>query len=65
MLGKFFRVVAVQRNDLEVPGVAVAAHGARGSPGRVMLLVVSILFLEFCLLYLLSEVISVLFLFLY
>ena len=45
MLGKFFRVVAVQRNDLEVPGVAVAAHGARGSPGRVMLLVVSILFL--------------------
>ena len=65
LLGKFFRVVAVQRNDLEVPGVAVAAHGARGSPGRVMLLVVSILFLEFCLLYLLSEVISVLFLFLY
>ena len=56
--------MAVQRNDLEVPGVAVAAHGARG-PGRVMLLVVSILFLEFCLLYLLSEVISVLFLFLY
>ena len=47
LLGKFFRVVAVQRNDLEVPGVAVAAHGARGSPGRVMLLVVSILFLLF------------------
>ena len=65
LLGKFFRVVAVQRNDLEVPGVAVAAHGARGSPGRVMLLVVSILFLEFCFFYLLSEVISVLFLFLY
>ena len=57
--------MAVQRNDLEVPGVAVAAHGARGSPGRVMLLVVSILFLEFCFFYLLSEVISVLFLFLY
>ena len=36
-----------------------------GSPGRVMLLVVSILFLEFCFFYLLSEVISVLFLFLY
>ena len=33
MLGKFFRVVAVQRNDLEVPGVAVAAHGARGQSG--------------------------------
>ena len=65
LLGKFFRVVAVQRNVLEVPGVAVAAHGARGSPGRVMLLVVSILFLEFCFSYLLSEVISVLFLFLY
>ena len=33
MFGKFFRVVAVQRNDLEVPGVAVAAHGARGQSG--------------------------------
>ena len=65
LLGKFFRVVAVQRNDLEVPGVAVAAHGAWGSPGRVMLLVVSILFLEFCFFYFLSEVISVLFLSLY
>ena len=35
LLGKFFRVVAVQRNVLEVPGVSVAAHGARGSPGTL------------------------------
>ncbi len=65
MLGKFFRVVAVQRNDLEVLGVAVAAHVTRGSSGRAMPRVVSILFLEFCLLYLFSEVFSVLLLYLY
>ena len=33
LLGKFFRVVAVQRNDLEVWRLLHSAHGARGGPG--------------------------------